>query len=91
MKGCLILKRSFAVSWTTAEADPLLPLNFTNFGWPVLLPLRPFPMQLKVIPDLRKPSSSLRHRDESLPPQSSLEFEVSHRDLGTDDVERTSG
>jgi hypothetical protein len=69
----------------------LLPLNFTNFGWPVLLPLRPFVMELKVIPRLSKLSSSLRYRDASLPLQSLLDFEVSHLELGAEDVERIAG
>jgi len=71
--------------------DPLLPLNFTNFGWPVLLPLRPFAMQLKVTPRLHKPNSSLRNRDELLPLQPSLHFRVSHLEPGADDVERIVG
>jgi len=36
----------------------LLPLNFTNFGWPVLLTLRTFAFQLNIISLLRKPNSA---------------------------------
>jgi hypothetical protein len=36
----------------------LLPLSFTNFGWPVLLSLRIFALQLKIIHRLRKPNSA---------------------------------
>ena len=42
----------------STSIDRLLPLNFTNFGWPVLLTLRTFALQLKIIPRLRKPNSA---------------------------------
>jgi hypothetical protein len=41
-----------------AVNNSLLPLNFTNFGWPVLLMLRTSTLQLKIIPRLRKPNST---------------------------------